>query len=76
MPPEELVEFNVDRPFIFLIRDIETRAILFCWARGKPKCLTHPLLTSQALRNAQKLVLLSQARKEGLQAGIFAGSPP
>ena len=29
MPPEELVEFNVDRPFIFLIRDIETRAMLF-----------------------------------------------
>ena len=29
MPPEEPVEFNVDRPFIFLIRDIETGAILF-----------------------------------------------
>jgi len=27
--PEEPVEFNVDRPFIFLIRDIETEAILF-----------------------------------------------
>ncbi len=27
--PEEPVEFNVDRPFIFLIRDIETGAILF-----------------------------------------------
>jgi len=29
MPPEESIEFNVDRPFIFLIRDIETGAILF-----------------------------------------------
>jgi len=29
MPPEELVEVTVDRPFIFLIRDIETSAILF-----------------------------------------------
>ncbi len=29
MPPEELVEVVVDRPFIFLIRDIKTGAILF-----------------------------------------------
>jgi len=29
MPPEELVEVTVDRPFIFLIRDIETGSILF-----------------------------------------------
>jgi serpin B len=28
-PPEEAVEVTVDRPFIFLIRDIETGAILF-----------------------------------------------
>jgi len=27
--PEEPVEVTVDRPFIFLIRDIETGAILF-----------------------------------------------
>jgi len=27
--PEEPVGFNVDRPFIFLVRDIETEAILF-----------------------------------------------
>lgn len=29
MPPGELVEVTVDRPFIFLIRDIETNSILF-----------------------------------------------
>ncbi len=29
MPPSELVEFTIDRPFIFLIRDIETGTILF-----------------------------------------------
>jgi serpin B len=27
--PEEPVEFTMDRPFIFMIRDIETGAILF-----------------------------------------------
>jgi serpin B len=27
--PEPLVELTIDRPFIFLIRDIETDAILF-----------------------------------------------
>jgi len=29
MPPSETVEVTIDRPFIFLIRDIETGAILF-----------------------------------------------
>jgi serpin B len=29
MPPSEAVEVTIDRPFIFLIRDIETGAILF-----------------------------------------------
>ena len=29
MPPEEHVEVNVDRPFVFLIQDIQTGAILF-----------------------------------------------
>jgi len=29
MPPEEPVEVTVDRPFVFLIHDIETSAILF-----------------------------------------------
>ena len=28
MPPQEPVEVTVDRPFVFLIRDIETGAIL------------------------------------------------
>jgi len=34
--PEEPVEFNVDRPFIFLIRDIETGTILFIGRVLKP----------------------------------------
>jgi len=29
MPPQELVEVTVDRPFVFLIHDIETGTILF-----------------------------------------------
>ena len=29
MPPEELIEVTVNRPFVFLIHDIETGAILF-----------------------------------------------
>jgi len=29
MPPEEPVEVTVDRPFVFLIHDIETGTILF-----------------------------------------------
>ena len=34
--PEEPIEFNVDRPFIFLIRDIETGTILFIGRVLKP----------------------------------------
>ncbi|MCK4388496.1 MAG: serpin family protein, partial [Dehalococcoidia bacterium] len=29
MPPQERVEVTIDRPFVFLIHDIETGAILF-----------------------------------------------
>jgi serpin B len=36
MPPSEAVEVTIDRPFIFLIRDIETGAILFVGRNQDP----------------------------------------